>query len=201
MRKVITETTVYTFAELPERAKDKARDWYRQGIEFDARDTIENTILPAAQLLGITIERPRGARTGYAVSWNMNPTEAAYDGTWRASEFKPGAIEKEFPTDTELHGIAASLAIIARDFPEATADCRAVGRYCTQSVDAYLNDDDASEGDVCEAIAACEQTLADFACWIATAINADYEWRHSDECVDESIEANGYEFTESGECI
>lgn len=192
------ETEIFTFDELSEQAKERARQWFREGIQFDADDTIECTVLEAAKLLGVTIDRPRGQRTGYAVDWDTNPIDAAFVGTWRASDFKPGAIEEEFPTNETLHGIGASLAIIARDFPEATASC-ATGRHCTQIVDAYLNDDSADENDVCEAITACEQTLRDFASWIATAINAEYEYQNSDKYADEDIEANGYEFTESGE--
>ena len=43
------------------------------------------------------------------------------------------------------------------------------------------------------------QLRAAFAHWMATTIAAEYEYRYSDECVNESIEANGYEFTADGE--
>lgn len=196
MRKV--ETEIFTFDELSDEAKDKARDWYRQanaGDTFSIDTMLDNMVTDAARLLGIEFVR-RGAYP--AIDWSTNPIDAAFSGTWRASKFKPGAIEKEFPTDKELHYIAASLAIIARDSPESYADCGA-GRRCTQIVDAYLSDDEADENDVCEAITACEQTLRDFAGWIASVVNAEYEYQNSDEAVDETITANEYEFTADGE--
>jgi hypothetical protein len=30
-------------------------------------------------------------------------------------------------------------------------------------------------------------------------LDTEYDWQHSDECIDENIEANDYEFTEDGE--
>lgn len=198
MRKVIQETEVFTFDELSDDAKENARQWMREanaGDNWAAETMLDCTVTDAARLLGIEFVR-RGAYP--AIDWDTNPVDAAFSGTWRASKFKPGAIEKEFPADKELHGIAASLAIIARDFPESYADCGA-GRRCTQIVDAYMSDDEADEHDVCEAITACEQTLRDFAHWIACAVDREIEYQNSDEVIDETIVANEYEFTADGE--
>lgn len=196
MRKV--EVEVFTFAELSDNAKDRARDWFRQGIQFDVNDTIECTILEAANLLGITIDRPRGRRTGYAIDWDTNPVGAAFVGSWRASDVKPGALVKEFPQDATLAVIARDLESVAAEFPDAYANCD-TGRGCFQRVEAYAEageDSDDCGDDVAQLVV---DSLTSFAHWMATTIAAEYEYQYSDECVDELIEANGYEFTAAGE--
>lgn len=198
MRKVIKETEVFTFDELSDDAKDTAREWFRQGIQFDADDTIEFAILDAAKLLGITIDRPRGSHTGYAVDWDTNPIGAAFVGSWRASDVKPGALVKEFPQDATLAVIARDLEAVAAEFPDAYANCD-TGRGCFQRVEAYAeaaDDPDDCSDDVEQLIT---DALTSFAHWMATTIAAEYEYQYSDECVNESIEANGYEFTADGE--
>ena len=188
------EVEVFTFAELSDAAKEHAREWFRQGIQFDANDTIECTILDAAKLLGITIDRPRGQRTGYAIDWDTNPVGAAFVGSWRASDVKPGAIQKEWPKESTLHVIAADLEAVAAEFPDAYANCD-TGRGCFQRVEAMAcGDDDDSSELADDAMAAVVDALQSFAHWIATTIAAEIDYQYSDE----SIEANGYEFTADG---
>lgn len=196
MRKV--EIEVFTFAELSDDAKERARDWFQQGIEFDADDIIEYVILDAAKLLGITIDRPRGRRTGYAIDWDTNPIDAAFAGSWRASDVRPGALVKEFPQDATLAVIAADLEKVAAEFPDAYANLEA-GRGCFQRVEAYAEAADDPDDCADAAEQAIVDALQSFAHWMATTIAAEYEYQYSDECVNESIEANGYEFTADGE--
>ena len=196
MRKV--EVEVFTFAELSDDAKERAREWFRQGIEFDAGNTIECTILDAAKMLGITIDRPRSRRTGYAVDWDTNPIGAAFVGGWRASDVKPGAIEKEWPRESVLHVIARDLEAVAAEFPDAYANCD-TGRGCFQRVEAYAEAADDPDDCADAAEQAIVDALQSFAHWIGSTIAAEMEYQFSDECVDELIEANGYEFTAAGE--
>lgn len=199
MRKVIKETEVFTFAELSDEAKECAREWFRQGIEFDAGDTIECTIMEAAKSLGITIDRPRGRRTGYAIDYDTNPIGAAFVGSWHASDVRPGALVKEFPQDATLAVIARDLEAVAAEFPDAYANCD-TGRGCFQRVEAFCDDDsDDSVTDADNAAEVVAESLRAFAHWIGCTIAAEWEYQFSDECVDESIEANGYEFTADGE--
>ena len=43
------------------------------------------------------------------------------------------------------------------------------------------------------------EIMRDFANWIYRSLEEEYNWQMSDECVDENIRANDYEFTEDGE--
>lgn len=194
MRKV--EVEIFQFSELSDNAKERARAWFRDGIQFDADDIVENCIEPAAALLGITIDRPRGRRTGYAVDWNL--IGAAFVGSWRAADVKPGAIQKEWPKESTLHVIARDLEAVAAEFPDAYADCD-TGRGCFQRVEAYAEAADDPDDCADAAEQAIVDALQSFAHWIGCTIAAEWEYQFSDECVDESIEANGYEFTAGGE--
>ena len=62
------------------------------------------------------------------------------------------------------------------------------------SVDAYRADDcDVIDGDD------ASQIVSDFAGWIYRRLEQEYEYQMSDECVDEGIRVNEYEFDEGGE--
>lgn len=199
MRAVTVE--VFTFDELDDSAKERAREWFRRHDTFDPADMLDGWVTAAAKMLGVTFNAPRGHRTGLAVYWDTNPIGAAFEGSWHAGNMAPdpGAVAAEFQTATELHAVAAQLHAVRAAFPDASADCDA-GRNCTQKVDCAPGDaadgSDADENEACDAIRAA---LEDFAHWIAGAIYAEMEWCESDECVDESITANEYEFTEDGE--
>ncbi len=45
---------------------------------------------------------------------------------------------------------------------------------------------------------AIDRALRDFADWIYSQLEKEYEYQMSNECVDENIRANEYEFTEEG---
>ena len=73
------------------------------------------------------------------------------------------------------------------------------GRYCFQRVEAYAEAADDPDDCADAAEQAIVDALQSFAHWIGCTIAAEWEYQFSDECVDESIEANGYEFTADGE--
>jgi hypothetical protein len=52
----IKEITLYQFDELSDKAKDKARDWYRYGFTFDDDGCSLEPAIAAAPLLGIANE-------------------------------------------------------------------------------------------------------------------------------------------------
>ncbi len=200
MRTITKEITLYTFGELSDAAKETARDWYRQDIEFDA-ECVLDSCNDAARLLGITIDRPRGRRTGYAVDWDTNPIGAAFVGSWSARECYPEKLRAEFPQDETLHAIADQLGKVAAAFEDAYASCGA-GPYYAQTVDAELGeycDDSDAAADTDSYVDNIVDALQSFAHWIGRSVAAEMDYQYSDEYVDESIAANEYEFTADGE--
>lgn len=192
------EIEIFTFDELSDRAKDKARARYRDGIAGDtwAIDTLlDNTVTDAARLLGIEFVR-RGAYP--AIDWNTNPIEAAFNGSWRASKVAADKLRAEFPQDQTLHTIADDLERVAASFPDASADC-SIGRGCFQRVAAEMNpEDDSDESETDDAGELVVDSLQSFAHWIACAVDREIDYQNSDEVIDETICVNEYEFTADG---
>lgn len=205
----IEAITLYKFDELNERAKERARDWYRQGnmedsswAEFVIQDASE-----IAKILGIELrQRPvqlmgGGTRLDDCIYWSgfcCQGDGASYEGVYRYDMGAVAAIQDHAPQDKKLHSIASQLEALHQ--PNIHVDIRQGDhRYCheyTMDIRA-INEGD---GDECEAEVskAFEEPLRDFARWIYSQLEKEYYYRQSDETVDEDIRSNEYEFTEDG---
>ncbi len=194
---------VYRFDELDDRAKDCARDRYRGYIDpNDFKFTLDECA-DALKALGFDVSKPRGCNSGHAIYWDTNPIGAAFDATWSAQRFAPDKLLKDRPTDKELHRIAAELATVARVCPNAYGLCDS-GRNCNQTaeLDANVEDCGREAEESAQGMAdVFTEAVTDLAHWIATVINAEYEWQNSDECVDENIRCNEYDFDINGKRI
>lgn len=203
------ETTVYTFDELTdERAKERARDWYREataGDSYYAESVIEDAENVAA-LLGIAFSRERHGRgpAVYYSGFSSQGDGASYAGSYEYAKGARDAVRKYAPQDAKLHRIADALQDLqrrhfyglcanitagqSRYVHEMTmyADVERVGR------DGFGHDVDADTAETLLDI------LRDFARWIYRQLEQEYEYQNSDEHVDESICANEYTFTADG---
>ena len=194
------ETNVYTLSELSAAAKEKAREWYRNASASD-NDGAEYVIEDAKSLFaGCGIEIDRVYYRGF---WSQGDG-ACFEGTWRASDVKPGAVREYAPKDEEAQRIAREFERIATLFPLASFTVKHSGYYyhkhCTDFT-FYFPDADGNETDAPganDAEEALTEAAKDAMRWIYASLESDYEWRNSDEQVDEMIEANEYTFTESG---
>ncbi len=219
-----TKTTVeqlYFFEELSETAKEKAREWYREGnLDYEWWDCTYEQVQDAAKYLGIEIDtKPQKSIGGYVKGkWDSGKETtreetciyfsgfssqgdgASFLGTWKASNMKPlEELKADFGTDEKLWGIHARLADFALRYPDA---------YCTSSrsschysherstnLEAVLGEDiDYNK----ETHAPLEECLVSFMLWIYACLEDEYNWLNSDESIDESIKMNEYEFTEDG---
>jgi hypothetical protein len=203
----IKEKTVYKFDELDERAKEKAREWYRDGVQdHEWLDAVYDDAKQCLALAGFDIDRI------YFSGFSSQGDGACFEGSWRASDSKPvKAMKQHAPKDKELHRIAAVMRAIGRRYPQANMSVKQRGHYqhegCTQfSVDLGNDDDKArtaeqwaakreAEGKVEDEIIECSR---DAMRWIYRTLEREYAWLMSDEQVDESIRANEYEFDENG---
>jgi hypothetical protein len=215
----IIETTVYQFTELGDAAKEKAREWYRRGLDGDnyfAESVIEDAAT-IADLMGIDLRKRSvrlvggGTRLEPAVYWSgfwSQGDGACFEGTWRASAVKPGAVAAYAPADSEIQRIAAEFEKLAKEFPEASFRVNNRGRYSHENCTEFnFNFPDANDGEdwpegnreqwqgACDHL---EETAKDFMRWIYRQLEREYEYQNADEQVDESIIANEYEFEEDG---
>lgn len=200
------ETTAYLFDELGDRAKEKARDWYRAGgMDYDWWDGVYMQVEDAARILGVEFDRHKtnnpkavGGPKIYFSGFYHQGQGSAFEGSYRYAKGAAKAIRAEFPTDKELHRIADDLqavqarafyalsaAISARrdtDISVSVEDTRHNYGWCTDDLERELRD-----------------ILRAFNDWIFSALLAEYEYLTSDESVDESLRVHGCEFTEDGE--
>lgn len=164
-----TEKTVlaYTFAELSDDAKDKARNWFREGIDVDQWSDSETE---DAANVGIKI-------TGFDIG------RGSYiDGTVEDTEGTAHAIVKDHGEECDTYKLAVQY-LADRD----------------AAIDEALKDEETDESALDEKLdeLGAEFTRAILEEYLCSLRN-EYEYRMSDEAVDEDIEANEYLFTEDG---
>src|SRR5262245_48325937 len=89
-------TSVYTFDELSDEAKDTAREWFRRGLEFDAEPVLEDAER-MADILGINIRTKRATLGNGSTKMIQNiyysvgdrDAGACYDGSY---SYKKGSM-------------------------------------------------------------------------------------------------------------
>jgi hypothetical protein len=211
-------TTVYTFAELSDRAKEKARDAYREGnLDYDWWDGVYTDAIDMAALIGIEIGTRRGGKQPaiFFSGFSSQGDGACFEGSYRYRKGALKALQSAAPAghkdeatglwveqeaNKELHDIARVLQQVQRPFLyKLEATVKQSGHYqhsgcthieVTHAESMYRDIGDAEDG--------IKQALRDFMDWIYRRLEAEYDSLNSDEAVEESIEANECEFLESG---
>ena len=209
--------TEFSFDELDERAKQKARDDYISG-DYPGYEWWDYTYEDAVSMgnkIGIYIDhKDRKTHGGGSVrepqihfsGFCSQGDGACFSGDYR---FVPDAvknIESEC-NDKELLRIASELTVLqmtrrllGHDYFSATITTS--GRYShsgTMSVDLHVNDENEdydSTGQIQEEV---QQLMRDFADWIYKNLEAEYDHLTSDEYVDERLAEES--FDEDGEIV
>ena len=183
---------IYTFDELSEAAKEKAREWYRDGLlDYDWWDSVYEQADTAAKHLGIDIDR-KGKHTlaiYFSGFWGQGDG-ACFEGSYRYEKGWRSALLHEFgPGDTlnELLSIGQSLQEIqSKQFYKLEATCRHSGHYqhsgCMSVEVEHAEDRYRDIGDAEDEI---RDQLRLFADWIYDRLKQEYDWLTSDEQVDE----------------
>jgi hypothetical protein len=207
----VIEKTAYRFDELDDSAKERARDWWRQGESYDSDDLLDREDFETiAAILGIEFKqravplmngKTRYESTIYYSGFSSQGDGACFEGSYAYAKAAPKRIRDYARNDTRLHKIADELQAIQRKaFYSLTATVEHSGHYyheyCTRiDVEDSRGFDMPEIDNLSDAIAEC---LRDFMRWIYRQLEQEYEYRMSDENVDESIRINGYDFDESG---
>lgn len=198
---MIKETQVFAFSELSDSAKEKARNWWKsQGLEHEWWGSVYEMAETAAKLLGIDIDRKTRSSSQPAIWFSgfyCQSDFCAIEADYRYQKGSVKTIKAEFPTDTELQAIAKGLQDVQkRSFYKLGARMSQTFRN-NQSVDVWHSDDNYRNIGEDEELLA--DILKDFSHWVFCALEKEYEYLNSDECIDEGILANEYQFTENGE--
>lgn len=201
------EEGIYTFDELSDDAKERAREWWREGEARDFDPDYER-FETAAKILGIEFKdnpiQTLGGKMRHesAIYWSGFSSQG--DGASFEGSFSPKhssiAVREEFGDDPKLFAIADGLTnfhcryILLRGSRDWSAKIIHTGREVHKySMGAEVEE---MEADLSDEFL---ELMRDFAQWIYDGLESEYDWRMSDEAVDDSITANEYEFTEEGE--
>ena len=207
----VIETTVYTFPELPDDAKDAARNWFRESVgDFDWYEFIYDDFEAVCSILGIelkirTVRLWGGGSRGRPCIWfsgfSSQGDGACFEGRYRYAAGAAKSLRAHAPEDAVLHDIADRLqAIQRRNFFQLYADIAHRGRYyhsgcMSVSVERDSPVYQAMTSDAEDELTACLRALAD---WLYRQLEREWDWMMSDAYADEGLIANGYTFTETG---
>jgi hypothetical protein len=207
--------TAYKFDELSDAAKERARDWWREGAFQDQWwDNVYADAVQIAEILGIELyQRPYQTVGGsmrhepgiYFSGFASQGDGARFEGIYRYAKGMRKKIRDYAPQDEKLHRIADGLYELQRH-ALFTIECR-IGHSGRYEHKYTMTFDYGYEGDIRGRFGPEEQRqfqdlMRDFAQWIYDALETEYEYQNSDEVVDENIRANEYDFTEEGKrCV
>lgn len=196
---------IYTFDELSESAKEKAREWYRNGqLDYDWWDFVYDDADKIASIIGIDIGR-KGKNTPaiyFSGFWSQGDG-ACFEGSYRYKKGWRKELQEYAPRNehnADIWQIAEALqAIQASQFYKLEATCRHRGHYQHSGcMSVEVTHTDSLYRDVGDAEGEIRDQLRLFADWIYDRLEQEHDWLTSDEQVDESIRANEYTFNEDG---
>lgn len=204
---------LYTFDELEERAKERARDWFREADLFSDYVSYDDFI-EICTAMGVQVGTlPRKARNGNVyqepqIRWSGFSSQgdgASFAGRYASTGKAGESIRAYAGQDEKLHAIGDSLDLLAAKYPNGiTADITLphggnyVHEYAMQ-VDGMTTDSEGEEVNLPDDDdKALTELMRDLARWFYRNLNEEYDYRNSDEEVDESIRINEYTFTGDG---
>ena len=195
----IKTTYLYTYDQLSDTAKGKAREWYlSDGCNYDWWDCVYKDARECGRILGIDIDNI------YFSGFCCQGDGAQFEGSYFYSKGSSKAIREHAPNDKWLHEIADRLAAIQRPyFYGLTAKVKSDGHdyheYCTDIRVYDGNENDYSliriNIDTEKLVSEC---LRNFMSWIYRQLEQEYNHSSSDEVVADKIIDNEYLFNENG---
>ena len=203
------EKTKFKFSELSDTAKDTARDKHRYtAVEDDWWDNVYEDAVRMAALLGIRISATSHQTAKGRV---YQTTDISFSGFWSQGDgacfegqyqFRADAVEQvtQETNDEELLRIANELTLL--QVTRRVLGLEYVGANITSStrsntIDVELDAWDEDRDDDNEVYAEAEDTVAglmrNFADWIYKQLEQEYDWLHSNECVDERLADDSFD--------
>lgn len=196
---------LFTFNELSNSAKEKARDWWRSCNDGDTfwSECVIDEAKEQGRNMGLSIDNI------WFRGFASQGDGACYEGTWHACDVKTGETAKDWgdsPATKEIRRIAAEFEETAKNFPNASFSVKHRGHYshefCTDFNVSLGEDEDngsISQEEWSRAESDLIETARDYMRWIYKQLEKECEYQNSDEVIDELLESNGYTFLENGE--
>lgn len=184
--------TTYKFEELSDKAKEKAREWWREA-GYDFGDGWWDDVYDDAKKI-----------LGYLGFENIDPSfsgfysqgdGASFTATWNASYVEFGKAVEYAPDSSEIKDVASVIEDLAHRNPEAACKLyRNDHRYSHARTVSYDLAEDFSEVDDEAFIGACRDVMY----WLYGQLEKTHDWMLSNEYIDDALTANEYEFTIDG---
>ena len=194
--KTIT-TIVYSIDELDDRAKEEAREWYREGaLDWDwYTDTIE-CFTELAQAFGFTVDADEVVFSGFCSQGDG----ASFKGTYK---YNPNMFADVFakiaPDRADFREILFKLACMHSRCGNVTVNITRDNSHSCHEMTMRASADDCAEADIIDAEVNVLDVARDLARWLYRTLEREHDYLLSDECVDEAMRANEYTFTKDGE--
>ncbi len=201
MREISTK--VYTYDELSDKAKEKAREWYQGAAAEDCwYDNVIEDAVTIASFLGITVDQWRNTHWIRFSGFSSKGDGASFLGRWRASDIQPLATLKQYaPLDMALEALHNKLQELATQYPNACCTSRPSSSHYSHERSTDLEaimQEEATQDTTLDAIA-LEECQVTFMKWIYARLEQEYDYINSDEYIAENMRSNHYEFTEDGQ--
>jgi hypothetical protein len=197
------ELSVFKYAELDDKAKAKARDWYRECDTQDWAPELDDA-LTILGYLGFEVDSENYTTVGGAtrqrpkIVYNIGFTQgdyASFEGTWRADKMDYAALMQHAPQDELLHLVGAALMRCMLKYPDANAQISAQTENRNMQVDGFERDNSDPCDDVERAVLIAGRDLEK---WLYLQYSEELLYRGRDDVVEQGIEAGDYEFNQDG---
>jgi hypothetical protein len=197
----VEEKTEFTFDELDESAKDKARDKVRyDNVNDEWWDAVYEDAVRMGALLGVNIsstqQKTSKGRTYTTTDISFSGFCASFVGNYR---FAPDALLKiqEETTDEELIRIAQELLLLQLGRrmkslePFSATISTSSSNYShsmTMRVDVNSEDENDEHNEVSDSLEDdVTQLMRSFADWIYKNLETEHDYLTSDECIDQYL--------------
>lgn len=191
-----TETIkILKFDELSDKAKEVARNWYRESSSDDQWwDCVFEDSKEVAKLIGIDIVDI------YFSGFSSQGDGACFTGSYKYLKGSVKSVKDYAPNEQEVHRIALALQKAQQPYLyQLEATSTHYGRYNHSGcMNVEVSHSESLYRDIGDSEDDIRTALRDFADWIYKKLEDDYNYQNADDQVDESITANEYEFHEDG---
>jgi hypothetical protein len=199
MKTITVTTNTYTFPELSDKAKDKARECYHNTYMSDEHwhEFIIDDAKEVGKLLGFDVERIHFS------GFSSQGDGASWAGGYEYAKGAPAAVASYTGNDAELIRIAHGLQDIQRrHFYQLTASISTSGRYShSHTMRADVEDRTDPYRDVSDAEKDLLELFRDFADWIYKNLREEHEFMTSDPVIAEAFDANDVAFDVNGNVV
>lgn len=197
MRQETKTYQLYAFNELNEETQEKVIDKFRDINTSDSfwYECIYEDAKTIANLFGLDIDK-----IYFSGFWSQGDG-ASFEGSYEYKKKSLQSVKDYAPLDNDLHDIVERIVKLQKKhFYKLYAKTSVSGHYVhsgCMSVD-VINENkthgypDNEEDEL-------KQLLREFADWIYSRLSDEYDYQTKDETIKEFLEANDYEFLESGE--